>query len=65
MVLAQRPQLGKNEPFGRTQVRALFLTKFWSIPKEMVHASEMEHWQLNELESIDTFPLDYRITQTL
>ena len=31
----------------------------------MVHASEMEHWQLNELESIDTFPLDYRITQTL
>ena len=26
MVLAQRPQLGENEPFGRTQVRALFLS---------------------------------------
>lgn len=27
--------------------------------------SELEHWQLSELESLDAFPLDYRVTKTL
>ena len=27
--------------------------------------SELEHWQLSELESLDAFPLDYRVTQTM
>jgi 2-oxoglutarate dehydrogenase complex dehydrogenase (E1) component-like enzyme len=26
---------------------------------------EVEHWQLSELESLDAFPLDYRVTKTL
>ena len=26
---------------------------------------ELEHWQLSELEATTSFPLDYRVTQTL
>ena len=32
---------------------------------EFDKASEMEHWQLNEMESLSTYKRDYRMTETL
>jgi 2-oxoglutarate dehydrogenase complex dehydrogenase (E1) component-like enzyme len=32
---------------------------------EAKEGAELDHWQLNEFESIDSYPLDYRVTPTL
>jgi 2-oxoglutarate dehydrogenase complex dehydrogenase (E1) component-like enzyme len=39
----------------------------YSSQEDMSNASqfEIDHWELNELEAITGYPLDYRVTNTL
>ena len=50
-------------PWGSKSKPHIFLAIF--RPSESKAPGEFEHWQINEMESLSAYPLDYRITKTL
>ena len=65
MVSTKRLQTCKDRPSRTLKVsRRLFISQKFRSNDDRSPA-EIDHWQLNELESISAFSLDYRFSKTL